>query len=43
MKDIAGEEAKVAVRAGALMTEAHTPSAHPMWLLDHEKPKKKEG
>jgi uncharacterized sulfatase len=43
MKDVAGDEAQVAARAGALMTEAHTTSAHPMWLLDHEKPKKEEG
>jgi uncharacterized sulfatase len=42
-KDRAVEEAEVAERARALMTEAHTPSVHPAWLLDHEKPKKREG
>jgi len=38
-KDLAADESKVAAEAAALMTAAHTPSVHPMWLLDHEKPK----
>ncbi|HJM57756.1 MAG: N-acetylgalactosamine-6-sulfatase [Planctomycetes bacterium] len=40
-KDLSGDEPEVAARAAMLMTEAHTPSVHPMWLLDHEKPQKK--
>ena len=40
-KDLSGDEPEVAARAATLMTEAHTPSVHPMWLLDHEKPQKK--
>ena len=42
-KDLAADMPEVAAKAAALMAEAHTPSAHPMWLLDHEKPKKDEG
>lgn len=42
-KDLAAEEPEVAARAASFMTAAHTPSVHPMWLLDHEKPKKDEG
>jgi arylsulfatase A-like enzyme len=42
-KDLAADEPEVAARAAALMTAAHTPSVHPMWLLDHEKPQKDEG
>jgi len=40
-KDLSGDEPEVAARAATLMTEAHTPSVHPMWLLDHEKPQEK--
>ena len=42
-KDLAADMPEVAAEAAALMTAAHTPSVHPMWLLDHEKPKKDEG
>ena len=42
-KDLSAELPEVALRAATLMTAAHTPSRHPMWLLDHEKPKKGEG
>ncbi len=42
-KDLAADMPEVAAKAAALMGEAHTPSVHPMWLLDHEKPKKDEG
>ena len=39
-KDLAKDKPEVAAEAAALMTAAHTTSVHPMWLLDHEKPKK---